>query len=112
MLTLLLRCKDKQETRAFYASMLGFDVRGSAEATLTAEKFGARLIFTEADLWQSAPKLSGTIYFIVADVAAYHAAIKDKVSLAWPLQDMPYGSSEFGVNDCNGYCLAFQQAKR
>jgi uncharacterized glyoxalase superfamily protein PhnB len=49
------------------------------------------------------------LYFTVADAAGYYAAIKDKVSIAWPLQKMPYGSSEFGVVDCNGYHLAFQQ---
>jgi len=28
---------------------------------------------------------------------------------AWQLQDMPYGSREFGVRDCNGCHLAFAQ---
>jgi len=45
----------------------------------------------------------------VPDVDAYYATVKDAASVAWPLQDMPYGSREFGVVDCNGYHLAFQQ---
>jgi len=45
----------------------------------------------------------------VADAAACYAAVKDKASIAWPLQHMPYGSTEFGVVDCNGYHLAFRQ---
>jgi uncharacterized glyoxalase superfamily protein PhnB len=107
--TLLLRCNNIEETRAFYASVLGFAVSASAESTLTAGKNGSKLIFTAQDLWKSGPVFSGTIYFTVPDVEACFATIKDKAVLAWPLQDMPYGSREFGVTDCNGYTLAFQQ---
>jgi hypothetical protein len=45
----------------------------------------------------------------LADAAANYAAVTDKASIAWPLPHMPYGSSEFGVVDCNGYHLAFRQ---
>jgi uncharacterized glyoxalase superfamily protein PhnB len=107
--TLLLRCNNIQETRAFYASVLGFAVSASAEGTLTAEKNGGKLVFTAQDLGKSGPVLSGTVYFTVPDVEACYASIKDKAVLAWPLQEMPYGSREFGVTDCNGYTLAFQQ---
>jgi hypothetical protein len=89
--------------------VLGFEVSSSAESTLTAEKHGGKLIFTEQDLWGAAPACTGTIYFTVPDVEACYAVIRGKVAMAWPLQDMPYGSREFGVTDCNGYTLAFQQ---
>jgi uncharacterized glyoxalase superfamily protein PhnB len=89
--------------------VLGFAVVDSARSSITAEKHGGKLIFTAQDLWQSGPACSGTIYFTVPDVDACHASISGKVALAWPLQDMPYGSREFGVVDCNGYTLAFQQ---
>jgi predicted enzyme related to lactoylglutathione lyase len=108
-LMLLLRCHDLAATRTFYANALGFAATPSAEKTLTVEKQGSKLVFTQQDLWKSPPICSGTLYFTVADAAAYYAAIKDKVSIAWPLQNMPYGSCEFGVVDCNGYHLAFQQ---
>jgi hypothetical protein len=36
--------------------------------------------------------------------------MKDAVTLAWPLERMPYGIEEFGIVDCNGYTLAFAQA--
>ena len=107
--TLLLRCNNIEETRAFYASVLGFAVSASAEGSLTAENTAAKLLFTAQDLWESAPVCSGTIYFTVPDVDACFAAVKDQTTLAWPLQDMPYGSREFGVTDCNGYTLAFRQ---
>jgi predicted enzyme related to lactoylglutathione lyase len=108
-LTILLRCHDLEETRQFYQSKLGFNVRDSDECTLTAERQGGTLIFTPGDFWNSPPGFSGTIYFTVPDADGYFASVKDKVAVAWPIQDMSYGSREFGVRDCNGYHLGFQQ---
>lgn len=108
-LAILLRCRDLEETRQFYQSALGFKVRDTAEGTITVEHHGGTLIFTSADLWQSPPICSGTIYFTVPDAAGYFASVKDKAAVAWPIQEMPYGSKEFGVKDCNGYHLGFQQ---
>lgn len=107
-LTLLLRCNDLEETRNFYRSVLDFSVTDTA-GTLTVEKHGGRLIFTDQDLWQGPPACSGTLYFQVPDADAFFASIKDAAAVAWPIQDMPYGSREFGIRDCNGYHLAFQQ---
>lgn len=50
-----------------------------------------------------------TIYLTVPDADGFFASIKDTTSVTWPIQDMPYGSREFGIRDCNGYYLAFQQ---
>ena len=107
-LTLLLRCDNLEATRHFYQSLLSFNTTHAAD-TLTVEQYGGVLIFTEQDLWQSQPSCSGTFYFSVPDVDTLFAALKDSVSLAWPLQDMPYGGREFGICDCNGYHLAFRQ---
>jgi predicted enzyme related to lactoylglutathione lyase len=108
-LTILLRCKDLDETRKFYSSVLGFSIADTAEDTLTVEKNGGKLIFTRQDLWNSDPACSGTIYFTIPDTIEYYAMVKDRAKISWPLRQMPYGSREFGVNDCNGYSLAFQQ---
>ncbi len=108
-LTILLRCKDLDETRTFYSSVLGFSVADTAENTLTVEKNGGKLIFTKQNLWNSDPVCSGTIYFTIPDTDEYYAMVKDRAKISWPLQQMPYGSREFGVHDCNGYSLAFQQ---
>ena len=43
----------------------------------------------------------------IDDVDAYYESIKEKVSILWPLQDMSYGTREFGIKDCDGYNLAF-----
>jgi len=107
-LTLLLHCKSLTATRAFYRDALGFEVGDSPGNTLTATLNGSSLIFTESDLWQSAGSGSLTIYISVADIGRYFEAVKDKLELVWPLQEMVHGSREFGVKDCNGYVLAFQ----
>jgi len=108
-LTILLRCKDLDETRTFYSSVLGFSIADTAEDTLTVEKNGGKLIFTKQDLWHSDPVCSGTIYFTIPDTDEYYAMVKHRAKISWPIQEMPYGSREFGLNDCNGYSLAFQQ---
>lgn len=88
-LSILLRCIDLQSTRDFYQSVLGFDCAPTPENTLAASKDGAHLVFTSQDLWKLEPRLSGTICITVGDVDAYFAAIKEHVTLAWALQDMP-----------------------
>lgn len=108
-LTILLRSSDLEETRQFYQSALGFNVRDTKEGTLTVEFHGGVLIFTSGDLWEKPVGFSGTIYFTIPDVGGYFAAVKEKTAVAWPIQDTSYGSREFGVKDCNGYHLAFQQ---
>lgn len=108
-LSVLLRCIDLQSTRDFYQLVLGFDSAATLENTLTVSRGAARLVFTAQDLWKLEPRLSGTIYITVGDVDAYFAAIKEHVTVAWAPRDMPYGSREFAIVDCNGYLLAFQQ---
>lgn len=108
-LTLLLRCNDLQQTREFYETVLAFSVSDSADNTITVEKYGCKLLFTEANLWNAAPALTGTIYFTVPDVDGLYALVRNEVEIAWPLQNMGYGSTEFGLADCNGYLLAFRE---
>ena len=78
--------RDLEETRAFYATVLGFSVTAATDETLTAEKSGARLIFTQQDLWNGGPSCSGTFYFAVPDVTEYYDLVKDRVAISWPLE--------------------------
>ena len=106
-MNLLLRCTDVGETKAFYSEILQFDVSDSAEGTCTVQRAGGTIVFTAGDLWGGHPHCTGTIYFFIPDVEAYYDTIKHKAIVRWPLEDMPYGTREFGVKDCNGYTLAF-----
>ncbi len=108
-LSMLLRCIDLQSTKDFYQSIPGFCCSVTSENTLSVSKDDAHLVFTTQDLWRLEPQLSGTIYMTVGDVDAYFAAVREHVTVAWALQDMPYGSREFAIVDCNGYLIAFQQ---
>lgn len=108
-LSLLLRCTDIEATRRFYAALPGFEIGDGDEGSLVVELRGQTLIFTALDLWQSPPLFTGTIYFSVPEVDAWHAQIAARLPLAWPLQDMPYGTREFAIRDGDGYYLAFRQ---
>lgn len=108
-LTMLLRCDDLIITGNYYRDTLGFTVTDSPEATLTVQLEDCRLTFTQQDLWGSPQSCPATIYFAISQVDQYYQAVKDRVAIAWPLQDMSYGSREFGIRDCNGYHLAFTQ---
>jgi len=108
-LTVLLHCSDLEATRDFYTATLGFTCKDTAGGTITVEKEGARLLFTEQDLWRSAPSCTGTLYIAAQDVDTFYDSVRHAVPVAWELQDMPYGSREFGIRDCNGYLIAFQQ---
>lgn len=107
-ITLLLRCQDMEKTADFYRSILDFRVTISA-GILTVEKYGGKIVFTDRDLWNVPVTCSGTVYFTVPDVETYYSRLEDKNIVVWPIQEMPYGSTEFGVVDCNGYYLGFQQ---
>ena len=110
-MNLLLKCDSVDETKAFYSDILGFEVSDSAEGTCTVRKEGGTMIFADANLWQGPPHCTGTIYFFLDDVDAYYKEVKDKAIVRWPLQDMAYGTREFGVKDCNEYTLAFAQRR-
>ena len=111
-LSILLKCANLGETKAFYAEILEFDVSDSAAGTCTARKAGGTLVFTAEELWEGFPHCTGTIYFFIPDVEDYYQAVKDKAIVRWPLEDMSHGTREFGVKDCNGYTLAFARRIR
>ena len=81
----------------------------SLESTITVRLEDCSLPFSSQDIWASPAMFSGTLYFAISNVDRYYASVRDKTVSAWPLQEMPYGSREFGLRDCNGYCLAFTQ---
>lgn len=108
-MNLLMQCNSLEETRSFYSSVLRFHVSDSADGTCSVCKAGGTIIFSTGDNLGSSPVMTGTIYFFVSDVDEYFETVRDNVDIRWPLQDLSYGSREFGIRDCNGYHLAFAQ---
>lgn len=106
-LNLLLKCHDIKITKSFYKEILEFNVSDSANNTCTIEKEGGTIIFTSENLWSGHPKYTGTIYFFIDNVDEYYESIKDKAIILWPLQNMSYGTREFGVKDYDEYTLTF-----
>lgn len=105
-LTLLLRTGDLNETRRFHVSVPGFDATDTTENALTVEKHGGKLVFTE--IFGKHDGFSRTLYFRVPDADRCFTLIHDDVHVLWSIQDMPCGSREFGIKECNGYHQAFQ----
>ena len=111
-MTLLMKCNDIEETKYFYSKVLLFNVSDTAEGTCSVRKAGGTMIFSTGDNLGGSPGMSGTVYFFVPRVDEYFEAIKDNVDVQWPLQDMSYGTREFGIKDCNGYNLVFAQSQQ
>ena len=109
VMNLLLKCHDISQTKTFYSRTLGFEVDDSEQGTCTVRKAGGTMIFSSESNLGDEPALSGTIYFFITDVDQFYNQIKQRVDVQWPLQDMSYGTREFGIKDCNGYYLAFAQ---
>ena len=81
-----------------------------AEGTVSAQLSDGTLIFSPANNLGKKSNMSGTVYFFIDDVESYYEMVRDRTDVQWPLQDMSYGTREFGIRDCNGYYLAFAQA--
>lgn len=110
-----LLVRDMPATLAFYR-LLGFAVTGchpdDAHPTWAeVQRDGVTLQFhTEPPHGTPrAPGCSGTFYFYPDDVEALADELRGHVAFAWGPEVMDYGMREFGVQDPNGYWLAFTE---
>lgn len=107
---LLLKCRNIAETQTFYRRHLGFDVAATAENTCTVRLGNDSIIFSASDILGAEPHCTGTIYFFHQEIESYYQILqRQQANILWPLQRMSYGTFEFGVQDINGYCLAFAE---
>jgi len=110
------------ETIAFYCDTLGFEVTSvypdADEPIWCAVKRGEALImFSQAHKHEhepgeehdhpESPVMTGSLYLYPDDIDTLWEQIKDRVEVAWPIQDRDYGIREFGIQDPNGYILSF-----
>lgn len=106
-----------ERTVVFYETVLGFERTGAYPkgkapiwSELTLERFGDPIklwLFSEAVKDRPQPVFSGTLYCMVDDADAFAQKITDKSCIRWGPEDMDYGLREVGVEDPNGYFLAF-----
>ncbi|WMW81400.1 VOC family protein [Undibacterium cyanobacteriorum] len=108
-LSVLLRCHAIEQSRRFYEDVLKLRTEDLNEHSISVFCGDSEIMLTDLDLWQAQPHMSGTIYLGVVDVDAWFGRLQSCCEMVWPLQEMPYGTREFAIRDCNGYILAFVQ---
>ena len=109
---------DLVETINFYTQKLGFVVSNrfpeqGPVSWAELRRDGVLLqFFADAPLdLPHEPVISGTLYFYPDDLTALAEEFAEKVSLAWGPEEMDHGQREFGIQDCNGYFLAFSETR-
>lgn len=110
-----LLVKDMAKTLTFYQE-LGFQIAGchpNRDAPSWAEvcRDAVCIQFHTVPPCGTPPEpiCSGTFYCYAENVCALAAEFQGKVAFAWGPEVMDYGMYEFGVQDPNGYYVAFTQ---
>jgi len=117
-----LMVKDVGKTIDFYANVLGFNVLAAVPekkpfvfAMINAN--GILISFQEEkSIKEEYPQLENfleggcfTLYIKVTDVNELFEKVKGKATIAKELHKTIYASTEFAIEDCNGYILTFAQ---
>jgi len=95
---------------AFYTDVLGFVVDstwgpdGDPEGCIL-DHGDVHLLFDKAS--DGEPKMTGVVVINVEGVLDLHAALKEKATVVWGPEVYSYGMREFGIEDPNGYQVAF-----
>ena len=110
-----LLVRDMQETLEFYQE-LGFHVTGchpdQSNSTWAEVKRDSVVLQFHTEPPRGtppAPVCSDTFYILPDSVAALADEFRDKLEFAWGSEVMDYGIHEFGIQDLNGYYVAFAE---
>jgi len=111
-----------EKSLAFYRDVLGFEldmhVPDAPPYVFAAVKRGGVQIFlndvsaVRKDFPALAERARGggnTMYIKMTGVEAYHQQIQGKVKIVVPFVRQPYGMTEFGIEDPDGYVIFFAQ---
>lgn len=112
----VLRVAEMDRAAGYYTDVLGFSVRwreladgGGENCMLDAGT--VHVLLTTGTHLELPPHFTGTLYFDVTDVRELWERVRGRSEVVWPLEEMDYGSLEFGVRDRDGYTLAFSEAR-
>jgi uncharacterized glyoxalase superfamily protein PhnB len=107
----VLKVQDMQRAVNWYTQVIGFELtwrfldEGAEHCMLRSG--GIRMMLSTGDNLGGSPAFTGTLYFNTPHVEPLFERLKDIVDVIWPLQQMDYGTLEFGIHDLDGYRLAF-----
>ena len=110
----VLRVTDLARSVAFYRDVIGFTAAppgGDEEGTpFVMLSWGpVALMLSPGEHLGPGPAFSGTLYLQVSGVETLYNRVKGHAEEVWPLEEMSYGTREFGVRDPDGYVLAFAE---
>jgi catechol 2,3-dioxygenase-like lactoylglutathione lyase family enzyme len=104
-----LPSSDVGATVRFYVDVLGFtiDVVVPEEKPTFAslDRDAVNIQFYAEDK----PSFVGQFVIETTDIAAMHAAVRDRAKIAWGPEVYPYGRREFALEDPNGHNLIFSE---
>ena len=111
-----------EKSLAFYRDVLGFEldmhVPDQPPYVFVSVKRGGVQIFLNdiAAVRKDFPALAdrargggNTMYIKMTGVEAYHRQIEKKVKIVVPFVRQPYGMTEFGIEDPDGYVIFFAE---
>jgi uncharacterized glyoxalase superfamily protein PhnB len=117
-----LMVKDVNKTADFYKNVLGFNIIQTVPESgnfvfAIVNANGVLISFQEEkSIKDEYPKLNSfaqgggiTLYIHVTDVNELFEKIKNRTKIIKELHKTFYGSTDFAVEDCNGYILTFSQ---
>ena len=119
-----LMVKNVKETIDFYTQFLGFEVIASVPETgdlvfAIVRSGNVMFMFQEENsLKEEYPQLAKfpqggglTFYTHVSDIHSLYEKLNGRVTIAKDLHQTFYGSTDFAIEDCNGYIITFSQEK-
>jgi uncharacterized glyoxalase superfamily protein PhnB len=105
----LLQTGDMERAIRWYESVLGFKCVGREGDDWCRLERGRVMIMFMRNAHLGAPHATATQYIYVENVLGLWDSIKDKVTVEWGPEEMPYGMMEFAIKDPDGYLLSFGQ---
>jgi uncharacterized glyoxalase superfamily protein PhnB len=114
--------RDLPKSLAFYRDVLGFTVNMSVPDAppyvfVGLERDGVPVFLNDVKsvepdfpaLASAPPGGTNTMFFIITEVDAFHAAVAPHATVAMPLKTQFYGMREFAVTDPDGHVITFAE---
>lgn len=105
--------RELEATVSFYCEILGFHLGNYSEewgwAAISKDECEIMIARPNESTPFERPYFSGTFYIKTDDVETLWHQIKDKVKVAYDMEDFDWGMREFAIYDNNSYMLQFGQ---